>query len=205
MKLLQIRRRIAALSTGLLILAAGCAADVEPMEEESGEGMVLSDGLAFRDGDPEIVIVSPTDGSMVTSPLRIRAETANLMLSPSGQTHDGEGHLHILIDQECLQPGEVIPTDSETVHVDNGTGIKEIELSPGGHDLCLQIGDGFHIAVAIVEQLSVFVFEPMKWPGEVDAVGLQLPDLEAADTDDLASDTGGGAGEETGGAEDVDD
>ncbi len=187
------------------MLAAGCAADVEPMEEESGEGMVLSDGLAFRDGDPEIVVVAPTDGSMVTSPLRIRAETANLTLSPSGQTHDGEGHLHILIDQDCLQPGEVIPTDSETVHVGNGTGVKEIELSPGGHDLCLQVGDGFHIAVAIVEELSVFVFEPMSWPGEVDAVGLQLPDLEAAGTDALAPDAGGDTGEETGGAEGVDD
>lgn len=205
MKPLQIRRPFSALSAGFLMLVAGCAADVEPMAEESGEGMVLSDGLAFRDGDPEIVIVSPTDGSMVTSPLRIRAETANLTLSPSGRTHDGEGHLHILIDQECFQPGEVIPTDSDAVHVGNGTGVKEIELSPGRHDLCIQVGDGFHIAVAIVEQLSVFVFEPMRWPGEVDGGGLQLPDSEAADSDDLTPDSGGDVGDKTAGVEGIDD
>ncbi|MGI9596779.1 MAG: DUF4399 domain-containing protein [Acidimicrobiales bacterium] len=153
----------------LAILAAGCSAAVE-QTIDSGEEVSLSDALAFREGDPRITIVQPSPDAMVTSPVLIEVDTSNLMLSPSGETHDGQGHLHVFIDQDCLQPGTVIPTDSTTIHVGDGTGGELIDLSPGHHDLCLQIGDGFHIAVAIVQRISVFVFEPMTWPGESTSV-----------------------------------
>ncbi len=160
------RKRSVAILIGLALAIAGCSSERDQPLAAEGE-INLSDALAYRDGNPVIEILEPQNGAMVTSPLKIQVATDNLTLSPSGRTRDGEGHLHVLIDQECLQPGTVIPTDSETIHVGNGTGIKELELSPGHHDLCLQIGDGFHIAVSVAERLSVFVFEPMAWPGEV--------------------------------------
>ena len=61
-----------------------------------------------------------------------------------GAINEGAGHYHIAIDGECLEPGIVIPTADPWIHFGDGSDSIEIELSPGEHYLCLQIGDGEH-------------------------------------------------------------
>ncbi len=152
------RSRPSLLLAAMLSLAAACTSPPD-VPLEAGDEINLSTALAYREGDPEIEVVSPKDGATVTSPVELVVETRNLTLSPPGETQDGEGHLHVLIDQPCEQPGLVIPTDAETVHGSEGMGTIAVELPPGRHELCVQVGDGFHIAVAIHHRIAVNVVE----------------------------------------------
>ncbi|MGB5760007.1 MAG: DUF4399 domain-containing protein [Acidimicrobiales bacterium] len=158
------RSHPALLVATMLWLVAACSSPPQaPLE--AGERINLSTALAYREGDPEIEVVSPEDGATVTSPVEIVVETRNLTLSPPGETQDGEGHLHVLIDLPCEQPGLVIPTDAETVHGSEGMGRIAVDLPPGRHELCVQVGDGFHIAVAIQDRIVVNVVEDQRIDG----------------------------------------
>ncbi len=160
----------------MLWLVAACSSPPEaPLE--AGDRINLSTALAYREGDPEIEVVSPEDGATVMSPVEIVVETRNLTLSPPGETQDGEGHLHVMVDLPCEQPGVVIPTDAETVHGSEGMGRIAVELAPGRHELCVQVGDGFHIAVAIQDRIVVNVVEDQR----LDSTDLDSTDLDSTD------------------------
>ena len=74
----------------------------------------------------------------VTSPFEVGMKTEDV----------GGGHFHILVDTPCVEAGEVIPEDDEHLHFDEGETSAELDLDPGKHDLCLQVGDGEHRALA---------------------------------------------------------
>ena len=108
-------------------------------------------------GRPELRVVEPVDGAVVEAPFVLRVETDNLELAAAGRTLDGEGHFHVMVDRECLHPGEVIPKDQVHLHVGSGADTLELDLPPGTYDLCAQIGDGFHVAVAVADTITVNV------------------------------------------------
>ncbi len=131
----------------LLVLFAACAADDSADSEthdnhdheaetteagDDGAPRVYFDGLENHDTIPSLV------------PLKFAAE--NFMIEPvgDGAINEGAGHYHIAIDGECLEPGIVIPTAAPWIHFGDGSDSIELELDPGEHYLCLQIGDGEH-------------------------------------------------------------
>lgn len=146
---------VAAAVVFLAGLASGCARSDEVMLASSA--IELSDALAFRDGEPSITVVEPANYSVVTSPFLLVVETENFRLSPAGETRDGEGHLHVLIDQDCLSAGVVIHSGSKVVDLNDGRRKTELELGPGTYEICVQVGDGFSTAVRIIDQISVTV------------------------------------------------
>ncbi len=141
---------------GWLALFLGACGDAE---EARGPELQpeMSEALASRDGEPSIRIGRPEPGATITQAVTVRVETENVRLAPAGTTHDGEGHWHLLIDQGCLDPGTVIPSDTVTVHVGDGTDSVTVDLSPGRHELCAQLGDGFHVAVAVPDSIEIEV------------------------------------------------
>lgn len=54
-----------------------------------------------------------------------------------------------MIDSPCINAGEAIrnPEDGSIRHYLLGSTEAELDLSPGEHTLCLQAGDGAHIAL----------------------------------------------------------
>lgn len=142
----------------LVALAAGCGSEQAspPQTTEAN----LSDALAYRNTDPTIEIVSPEDGATVTSPVLIEVETENFSLGPAGTTRDGEGHFHVIVDEGCITPGLVIPENKVVAHAGNGASSRLVELEPGRHELCVQISDGFHVAVSIFDRIVVDVVAP---------------------------------------------
>lgn len=152
------RRVIAKLATAtiavLAAIALGSCADELVVEPVPGPAPEIV-GLATRSqGAPRLRVVSPTTGAAVTSPVRIEIAVDNYNLAPKGLSRDSEGHMHV-IEGHCVQSGEVI--DDNHVHVGDGSAVAEIELPPGEHRLCVQLGDGFHTAVAIHAELDVTV------------------------------------------------
>lgn len=156
--MIRVRRTATTLAVSLLSLAmvaTGCGETDDPVVADPG--VELSVALAFRDGDPAIKVVSPVDGAVVTSPLFIEVETENFKLGPAGRTHDGRGHLHILVDGDCYVAGEIIVDDATNPHGDLGQRRIRVDLAPGHHRLCVQVTDGFHVAVAIWQEIELEV------------------------------------------------
>lgn len=91
------------------------------------------------------------------SPFKVKVDVANFVLTPSGRSLDGEGHLHVIVDQPCIASGETIPNDAQHLHVGNGRPEVLVDLEPGTHRLCVQLSDGFHSALAISEKVVVEV------------------------------------------------
>jgi hypothetical protein len=71
-----------------------------------------------------------------------------LIVAPAGDVKAGAGHLHIMVDTDCLAAGQVVPKDDTHLHYGKGQMEAELVLPPGTHTLCLQAADGAHIALA---------------------------------------------------------
>ncbi len=142
----------------LTLIGAGCADNGDQAAFVTAEAE-LSPALSARGGEPTITIVSPADGETVDPTFHVEIEVENIDLAPKGRTVDGEAHFHVLVDKDCLDPGLVIG-EEEAVHVGNGLGKVELELNPGRHELCVQLGDGFHVAVAVTDTITVMVSDP---------------------------------------------
>lgn len=142
-------------AAGLVLIS--CGAEVSPATEQTEPH--LSEALTIRSGDPWIRVANLDDGARITSPFTIEVETGGMVLGPAGSSHDGTGHWHVLIDRGCMMPGDPIPKDERSLHVGTGADTLEVELPPGRHRLCIQVGDGFHVAVAITDVIDIEVVE----------------------------------------------
>jgi hypothetical protein len=119
MRMASPRWSVAASVLLLAAWSAGCSGDDGP----SPNGAELT-GIEHEDE--------------VTSPFEVGMEAEDL----------GDGHFHLLVDTPCVESGEVIPEGDESLHLDEGETSAELDLEPGEHDLCLQVGDSEHRAMA---------------------------------------------------------
>ena len=152
----SVRVAIGLLLTAALV-ASSCASPTDRSETAVPPLTIDRTALDARaGGTPVLHLVAPHQGAQVTSPVEITIEVENYSLAAKGVSKDGEGHFHVVADT-CVQPGEVIGDDH--THVGSGAASVSIDLEPGKHDLCLQLGDGVHTALAITEMLSIEVVD----------------------------------------------
>lgn len=109
------------------------------------------------DGDGSISFATPADGATVTSPVSLTFTADGVTILPAGEEAENSGHFHVMVDVACVTEGEVIPKDDQHVHFGDGSTSAELELEPGEHTLCLQIGDGIHTATTITDEITITV------------------------------------------------
>lgn len=107
--------------------------------------------------EPSVHFASPEDGATVTDPVHVEMMAVNFTIEPAGEVRDGAGHFHIMIDVPCVTPGEVIPSDENHLHFGQGQTSAELELAAGEHTLCLQAGNGEHVALDLTDTISITV------------------------------------------------
>ena len=95
----------------------------------------------------KVAFVEPSSGAAVSSPLLVKMTTQNFTVEPAGEVKAGAGHLHIIVDQDCVAAGQVIPKDDAHLHYGQGQLEAQLDLAPGQHTLCLQAADGAHVAL----------------------------------------------------------
>ena len=95
-----------------------------------------------------VFFTSPSDGATVSSPVKVTMGAENFLVEPAGAVKAGAGHLHIMVDTDCVAAGAVVPSDATHLHYGKGQLEAKLALSPGTHTLCLQAADGAHIALA---------------------------------------------------------
>ncbi len=154
----------------LTLLAAACEteeaeeADPEPDEEEPDDDVEDYDP-ADQPDDASVSFVTPQDGDTVETPVAIELEAEGFeLMSVDNPPAVGEGHLHILAEEDCYPDGEVIPGPSDDLedaneiwHFSDGQAEDEIDLDPGEYELCAQIGDSGHMAYGQTDTITVTV------------------------------------------------
>lgn len=121
-----------------------------------------------------VSFTSPSDGASVTSPVSFDMTAENFTVeAASNGVRDGAGHLHILVDQPALNPGEVIPNNESEgyYHYGGGSTSAEIGLEPGEHTVSVQAGDAKHRAYNLTDTIQLTVEPPADPVSRFDADG----------------------------------
>lgn len=116
-------------------------------------------------GGTSVSIASPEDGATVESPFQVQMESDGFTVEPAGQVREGAGHLHLMVDADCVATGETIPEEEGHLHFGDGSTETELDLPAGEYTLCLQAGDGAHTALDLTDQITITVVEPVVEPG----------------------------------------
>jgi hypothetical protein len=97
--------------------------------------------------DERVLFVKPADGATVTSPFLVGWAASGLIIETAGRSiRPNAGHLHLLVNEEFVPAGEVIPTNETHLHFGRGQTSTELTLEPGEYTLRLQMANGGHIA-----------------------------------------------------------
>ena len=108
----------------------------------------------------KVTFLEPKNGATVSSPVGVKMTAENFTVEPAGEVKAGAGHLHITVDDECTPAGQVITKDDAHLHYGNGQVEATLGLAAGPHTLCLQAGDGAHIALpgaGMTQKISINV------------------------------------------------
>ena len=89
--------------------------------------------------------IEPADNATVGQEFKVVMGVKGMEIKPAGDMTENTGHHHLLIDEEPIAKGEVVPAGSPT-HLHFGKGQTEtmVTLEPGQHTLMLQFADGAH-------------------------------------------------------------
>ena len=129
---------LAALAAALLLLVLGRGVDT------GGEG----DEAEGADGaEPVAFFLAPLEATSVSSPVSVRMGSESL----------ADGHFHITVDQPCVGKGRTVPSDVNHHHFAVSQTETTLDLTPGIHTLCLQLGDSSHRARGQGDMITVEV------------------------------------------------
>jgi hypothetical protein len=150
---------IPALAAVALTALSGCGDDGGGSgagDEQGAPGTETSTTTASP--APSVEIVEPADEAKgLTSPVKVRMEVQGFTVEPAGEVRPGAGHLHVVVDGDCVAPGTVISSDPTHIHLGKAQMETEVTLTPGLHSLCAQIGDGAHTALDIKDVIEIEV------------------------------------------------
>jgi hypothetical protein len=112
--------------------------------------------------EPEarVFFTNINEGDTVDSPVTVQWSAENFIIEPAGEVKAGAGHLHIMVDADCVATGQIVPADDTHLHYGKAQTEATLELTPGEHTLCLQAADGVHTALAgdgLVQVITITV------------------------------------------------
>ena len=109
---------------------------------------------------PSVRFTEPADGAEVIGAVTVKMAATDFTIEPAGEVKPGAGHFHIMVDTDCITPGQVIPKDDKHMHYGMGQTETELTVTAGDHTLCLQAGDGAHTALDLTHKISIKVPNP---------------------------------------------
>jgi hypothetical protein len=111
-----------------------------------------------RHHQPSVAFASPADGATVSSPVFIKMEARGITVEPVGPIHKNAGHFHVMVDIPCFKPGAFVEVHTVGFeHFGDGRTTAELDLPPGKHTLCLQVGDGAHVTLRPTAEITITV------------------------------------------------
>ena len=93
-----------------------------------------------------VYIVSPRDGQILRSPVRVVFGSDKIAISPAGTEVANSGHHHLLIDLDELPGMDLpLPASNQLIHFGKGQTETTLTLEPGEHSLQLLLGNYIHV------------------------------------------------------------
>ena len=92
-----------------------------------------------------VEIVSPKDGEVVSSPVKVAFGLEGMTVVPAGDATPNSGHHHLLVDVAAPDMALPIPKDDQHLHFGQAQTEAEIALAPGQHTLQALLGDANHV------------------------------------------------------------
>lgn len=135
--------------TSVMLVVAACGDDDTDGDAESGDG--------DSEASVALVVAEEGDGGEVTAPVDLEMTAEGVTIEEAGAVRPDAGHFHVMVDVGCVTPGEAIPDDESHHHFGDGSASAELDLDPGEHELCLQLGDGAHTALDVTDTMTVTV------------------------------------------------
>lgn len=144
------------------------------------------------DGGATVTFTSPADGHTIAGSVHLVMAADGITIEEASEVNEGAGHFHVLADAGCLDEGMTIGKDADTVHLGGGQSEGMIYLGPGDHDLCLQVGDGAHSALAATDSISVTVTvtDQDEWCAVMDELDQLIESLDVSEEDFAAQQIG---------------
>ncbi len=96
--------------------------------------------------DKRLFFISPSDGDVVSNPVKIRFGVIGMKIVPAGINEPSSGHHHLLINVKELPNMKLpIPADKNHIHFGKGQTETDLNLPKGKHTLQLLLGNYLHI------------------------------------------------------------
>jgi hypothetical protein len=92
-----------------------------------------------------VYIISPAEGAMVASPVRVVFGLKGIGVAPAGTDRADVGHHHLLVDVDLPSLDLPVPNDAQHLHFGAGQTETDVVLTPGRHTLRLLLGDNLHV------------------------------------------------------------
>ena len=105
---------------------------------------------------PGAEVIQPPTESLVTSPVYFEMDAKHWEIVPASEAGERAGYFVIILNEECLDEGELVPFDGPYVHLQDGSFSAWLDLLPGRYEACLQIATGRHRATRLTDKV---VFE----------------------------------------------
>ncbi len=119
--------------------------------------LVLAAACGDDDNSARVAFSGPADRAAIAGGVDATMTAEGIAIEEAGEVRDGAGHFHIVTDAECVRPGAVIARDADHLHFGGGQSEGTIYLTPGTHKLCLQVGDGAHVALDATDTDTITV------------------------------------------------
>jgi len=109
-------------------------------------GLLAIAGSAYAHEEHEqgVEFDAPKDGSTVSQTFKVEMDVNGMKVHKAGDIVEGTGHFHLIIDDHCVQKGEVVAHDATHKHFGKGQTETKLKLAPGSHTLTLQFANGHH-------------------------------------------------------------
>ena len=105
----------------------------------------LSYGNKAAEPEQAVYFIEPKDNATVGQEFNVVMGIKGMEIKPAGDMTENTGHHHLLINEEPMAKGEVVPAGSPThLHFGKGQTETTVTLEPGKHTLMLQFADGAH-------------------------------------------------------------
>jgi hypothetical protein len=141
---------------GLLLLAACDGGDAEDQVVQTPSDMSTEETNTTPAAS--VTVETPAEGATVSSPVKVRMAASGVAIEPAAEgVKPNSGHFHIIVDSDCVAVGQVIPSDPTHLHFGQAQTEADVQLSPGPHRLCVQVGDAAHTATDITKLVPVTV------------------------------------------------
>jgi Domain of unknown function (DUF4399) len=142
------RLAFASAIAGLLIAGAPFISVALAQDESKGTPVILSPTNGAVVTSPVTVIVGPKDASSVMHHEATKSAT-NSAMGQMGNMHDDEHHYgahpHLIVDSPLPETGTTVPMDAKHIHLMHGETKTVLNLKPGKHTLQLITGDENHV------------------------------------------------------------